>query len=82
MTFTVKWFLLISVRDRVFFTKEVFGMVVKNTKESRRVKNVVATMALENMYLSKDFIDELLKVSKGEKSSEQLRQEVLSKYAK
>lgn len=55
-------------------------MIVENTKESRRVKNVVATMALENMYLSKDFVNELLKVSKGEKSSEQLRQEVLSKY--
>lgn len=57
-------------------------MVVENTKESRKVKNVVATMALENMYLSKDFVNELLKVSKGEKSSEQLRQEVLGKYAR
>lgn len=57
-------------------------MIVENTKESRRVKNVVATMALENMYLSKDFVNELLKVSKGEKSSEQLRQEVLGKYAR
>lgn len=57
-------------------------MVVKNTKDARKVKNVVATMALENMYLSKDFVNELLKVSRGEKSSEQLRQEVLQKYAR
>ena len=57
-------------------------MIVENTKNSRKVKNVVSTMALENMYLSKDFVEELLKVSRGEKSSEQLRQEVLKKYAR
>ncbi|MDD6072526.1 MAG: antitoxin VbhA family protein [Clostridiales bacterium] len=57
-------------------------MIVENTKDSRKVKDVVATMAIENMYLSKDFINELLKVSRGEKSSEQLRQEVLKKYAR
>lgn len=43
-------------------------MIIENTKYSREVKNVVATMAIENMYLSKDFINELLKVSRGEKS--------------
>lgn len=57
-------------------------MIVENTKNSRKVKSVVSTMALENMYLSKDFVEELLKVSRGEKSSEQLRQEVLKKYAR
>ena len=36
----------------------------------------------ELINLSKDFINELLKVSRGEKSSEQLRQEVLKKYAR
>ena len=56
-------------------------MIVENTKESRSVKNVTATMALENMYLSEEFVNELLKVDKGEKSSEQLRQEVIKKYA-
>lgn len=56
-------------------------MIVENTRESRIVKNVVSTMALEDMYLSKEFVAELIKVSKGEKSSEQLRQEVLKKYA-
>lgn len=57
-------------------------MIVENTNNSRKVKDVVATMAIEDMYLSKDFINELLKVSNGEKSSEQLRQEVLKKYAR
>ncbi len=42
----------------------------------------VATMAIENMYLSSSFVKELMKVSCGEKTSEQLRQEVIKKYAR
>ena len=57
-------------------------MVVENTKENREIKNVVSTMAIENMFLSKSFIDELAKVSSGEKTSEELRQEVIKKYAR
>lgn len=57
-------------------------MIEKNTKGSRQVKNVVATMAIEDMYLSKSFVKELLKVSQGEKTSEQLRQEVFKRYAR
>lgn len=38
-------------------------------------------MAIEDMYLRKEFVVELIKVAKGEKSSEQLRQEVIRKYA-
>jgi len=57
-------------------------MTVENTKASRNIRNVAATMAIENMYLSKAFVEELVKVSKGEKTSEQLRQEVIRKYAR
>lgn len=57
-------------------------MFVEDTEESRRVQNVVATMAVSGMYLSEEFINELLKVSRGEKTSEQLRQEVIAKYTK
>lgn len=57
-------------------------MLVENTEETRKVRDVVATMAIEGMYLDEEFVKELLKVSRGEKSSEQLRQEVLKKYAK
>lgn len=39
-------------------------------------------MAIEDMYLSKSFVKELLKVSQGEKTSEQLRQEVFKRYAR
>lgn len=57
-------------------------MIVQNSKGSRQVNNVVATMAIEDMYLSKSFVKDLLKVSQGEKTSEQLRQEVLKRYAR
>ena len=57
-------------------------MIVENTKQNRDVQYVVATMAIENMYLSNDFIKELLKVSRGEKTSEELRQEVIEQYAR
>lgn len=55
-------------------------MIVPNTKEMRQVRDVVATMAIEDMYLSREFVEELIKVANGEKTSEQLRQEVINKY--
>lgn len=57
-------------------------MVVDNMKETKSVRDVVATMAIEDMYFNKEFVAELLKVAKGEKTSEQLRQEVIRKYAR
>jgi hypothetical protein len=55
-------------------------MLVKNTKENREVRDALATLAIENMYVKKEFLEELLKVSKGEKTTEELRQEVIRKY--
>ncbi len=46
------------------------------------VRQVVATMAVEDMYLSKDFIEKLEKIASGELSSEEVRQEVIKKYAR
>ena len=57
-------------------------MMTGKIKLPREIQNVVATMAIEDMDLSEEFIAELEKVSKGEKTSEQLRQEVIRKYAK
>ena len=56
-------------------------VIVKKNKKIESVRDVVATMAIEDMYLSKDFVVELIKVAEGEKTSEQLRQEVISRYA-
>lgn len=57
-------------------------MLVDNTRENREIKNVAATMAIEDMYFSKEFISEMIKVSKGEKTSEELRREIIKKYAR
>ena len=37
-------------------------------------------MAIENMYLDEEFVNKLIKVSNGEMTSEELRQEVIAKY--
>ena len=55
-------------------------MIIKNTEAGRKVQQVTATMAISDMYLSKEFIEKLLKVSNGEMTSEQLRKEVLKEY--
>ncbi|MBE5846746.1 MAG: hypothetical protein E7300_03630 [Lachnospiraceae bacterium] len=56
-------------------------LYLENTEENRRIQSVIATMAIEDMYLPEDFIKEMIKVSKGEKTSEELRQEVIKTYA-
>ena len=55
-------------------------MIIKNTEAGRIVQQVAATMAIEDMYVSKEFIEKLLKVSEGEMTSEELRKEVLKEY--
>ena len=55
-------------------------MIIKNTEAGRIVQQVAATMAISDMYVSKEFIEKLLKVSNGEMTSKQLRKEVLKEY--
>ena len=57
-------------------------MVVENTKSNQQLSQVIASMAIEEMYVSKECIRELMKVSNGEKTTEQLRQEIIKKYAR
>ena len=52
-------------------------MTVEDTKEMREIRNVAATMAVENMPLSKEFISELIKVDNGEKTLDELRKETI-----
>lgn len=49
---------------------------------SDMVRQVIATMAIEDMYFSKDFIEKMEKVANGELSSEQVRQEVIKEYGR
>lgn len=45
-----------------------------------RVAQVATTLAIENMYMSKQLKDELLSVARGEKSSNKLLEELNDKY--
>ncbi|MCR5272427.1 MAG: antitoxin VbhA family protein [Lachnospiraceae bacterium] len=51
-------------------------------KNALKVKQVADTMAIEDMYLDREFISKMLKVASGELSSDELRQEVLNRYAR
>lgn len=57
-------------------------MIIKNTEAGRIVQRVAATMAVEDMYVSKEFIEKLLKVNNGEMTTDDLIQELNDKYAK
>lgn len=55
---------------------------MSNNKKLSNIKNVKATMAIENMFLSDEFVSKLVMVANGEKTSEELRKEVIRKYAR
>lgn len=57
-------------------------MEVLNTQAAREVQRVVSSMAIEDMYFPKEFIEKMLKVANGELSSEEVRREVIKKYAR
>ena len=57
-------------------------MIIKNTEAERKVQQVAATMAISDMFLSKEFIEKLLKVSNGEMTTDDLIKELNDKYAK
>lgn len=56
-------------------------MIIENTEAGRKVQQATATMAIEDMYLSKEFIEKLLKVNNGEMTTDDLIQELNDKYA-
>ena len=56
-------------------------MTKKEIDAAAKVKRVAASMAIEDMYLNKDFIKQMIKVADGTLSSEQVRQEVIKQYA-
>ena len=47
-------------------------MIIKNTEAGRKVQQVAATMAISDMYLSKEFIEKLLNVNDGEMTTDEL----------
>ena len=57
-------------------------MTIREEKSINTVKNVASTMAIEAMYLKREFLMDMLKVAKGEKTSEEIRREVIKRYAR
>ena len=57
-------------------------MQVKDTEAARKVRDVVASMAIEDMYLESDYILKLIEVADGKRKSENLINEVISQYAR
>lgn len=56
-------------------------MWVKDTEATRMVQQVAASMAIEDMHLSEEFVLKLIDVAEGRRTSEELRKEVINKYA-
>lgn len=46
------------------------------------VKNVVATMAIEDMYLSETMKNNFIELINGTKTTEEIRKELIKKYAR
>ena len=57
-------------------------MWVKDTEAARKVRDVVASMAIEDMYFSKEFIIKLIEAGEGKRTYEELIEEVKNKYAR
>ena len=57
-------------------------MQVQDTDAARKVRDVVASMAIEDMYLSKEFITKLIEAGEGKRTYEELIEEVKNKYAR
>ncbi len=55
-------------------------MTLPNTKETRMVKSVAASMAIENMFVEEEFILEMVKIARGEKTAEEIIQEIIRTY--
>ena len=62
--------------------QEAFKIIDLKLENGNSLKNVLSTMAIENMFVSEEFLMELISVEQGNKKSEQLIQETINKYKK
>lgn len=66
----------------ITLAQEAVMLIVENTKENRALQQVVATMSIEGMYIDKNFLEKMLQVSKGEKTTEEIVEEIKREYAR
>ena len=57
-------------------------MTAKEQENIIKVKNVISTMAIEEMYFNREFIQDMRKVANGKLSSEEVRKAVIKKYGR
>lgn len=57
-------------------------MTAKEQENIIKVKNVISTMAIEEMYFNREFIQDMIKVANGKLSSEEVRRAVIKKYGR
>ena len=62
--------------------QEAFKIIDLKLENGNSLKNVLSTMAIENMFVSEEFLMELISVEQGNKKSETLIQETINKYKK
>lgn len=62
--------------------QEAFKIIDLKLENGNSLKNVLSTMAIENMFVSEKFLMELISVEQGNKKSETLIQETINKYKK
>ena len=68
--------------DIIIKNMEVDFMTYKEKENLLKIQNVTATMAIEGMYFNRDFLQKMMQVSRGELTTEEVRQEVIKKYAR
>lgn len=60
--------------------QEAFKIIDSKLANGDSLKKVLSTMAIENMFVSEEFLMELITAEAGEKTTEQLIQETIDKY--
>lgn len=57
-------------------------MTAENNEYNRALKQTTASMAIEDMYFDKKFLNEMMQVSEGKKTTAEIREEVIRKYGR
>ena len=52
------------------------------SKVSKGIRDVIATMAIENMFLEDDFVNKLTAIENGELTCDDVRKEIAQEYAR
>ena len=55
-------------------------MKLPNTPTNQQIRNVAASMGVEDMYMDEEFIKELSETNSDKAKLEALRQEIIKKY--